>query len=586
MFLNAFNTNDIPVIPTIGNWDVFPVSSLAAAPNDPQLVSLWSVWEPLFIGGMDIIEFEEAKSTFLHGGYFSRTVLDGLISVISINTLLFFNENPLASACAAFNLLPHSERPFDPANPPDAHLIWLENQLLLARQADRRVILQGHVSPQGSDGVPVYTDSCYQWVIYFLGEYSDVIISSYFGHINKDLIQLVWQPYPLSADKEKNPAENPANPYRLTTVLPNHGGITQDRHVLSSLFTGASVIPTSSPAFRIGTLSITRADGGDSAVVRLARHQTNAADLNAANGRGGGLMYRPCGCDTRTDFGLRLLGPSDLQEWSARVESGKGGAAAKAAKKYARCIAATALTSGDAASELRSGGGGKGWGAWMLAEVGVGRANFCLETNSMSDDDLIARALAAFDAVHARDPKNEARRYHQLVSDYVRLLAPSPTPSTAIVLAAASQHLNRYSFPRSDYAPGLLGYKLWRKNALRQSAALAVSILSSPDVQVTDTALLDNVRRLIAKDASQSDPEAQLLEDAVCLAFVHSGLDEFIASINDVDKVVSILIKTMGKMSETAQKKVAEVLDKSSVSESDKAVIAAKLLERGISLAA
>jgi hypothetical protein len=59
------------------------------------------------------------------------------------------------------------------------------------------------------------------------------------------------------------------------------------------------------------------------------------------------------------------------------------------------------------------------------------------------------------------------------------------------------------------------------------------------------------VAALIRKEKLSSDPETQVLEDVACLVFLDDQFDDFEARDEiDEEKMVSILQKTWGKMSE------------------------------------
>jgi len=62
--------------------------------------------------------------------------------------------------------------------------------------------------------------------------------------------------------------------------------------------------------------------------------------------------------------------------------------------------------------------------------------------------------------------------------------------------------------------------------------------------------MISRVAALIKKERLKADPEAQALEDATCLAFLELEFEAFAAKHPD-EKVVSILQKTWGKMSDT-----------------------------------
>lgn len=169
-------------------------------------------------------------------------------------------------------------------------------------------------------------------------------------------------------------------------------------------------------------------------------------------------------------------------------------------------------------------------------------------------------AVARFDAVHDLAPDGSARAYHQRLARWVEQLADEP--SEPLRLAAHCQHLRRWALPRADFPAGLSGYKRWRSTLARMHADEAETILR--DVGY-DGDIIDRVRALLLKKGLKTDPEVQLFEDAICLAFIEGELEAF-AKKHDEDKLVVILQKTWKKMSprgHAAALELSEALDAS-----------------------
>jgi hypothetical protein len=152
-------------------------------------------------------------------------------------------------------------------------------------------------------------------------------------------------------------------------------------------------------------------------------------------------------------------------------------------------------------------------------------------------------AARLFAEVHAADPSGAAERYHEVLARWVDALAPDA--SVALRLASRCQHLGRYAIPRADYPEGLAGYKRWRAAAALAHARQASEILAAAGF---DAATRGRVSDLLVKKGLKHDPEVQLLEDAICLAFLELELEGF-AGKHDRVKVVAILRKTWAKMS-------------------------------------
>ncbi len=167
-------------------------------------------------------------------------------------------------------------------------------------------------------------------------------------------------------------------------------------------------------------------------------------------------------------------------------------------------------------------------------------------------DDRLARAIAAIDAANADDPETIVVRGQRqpkelahavLMTERVRQLDPNPTD--AQLLAARAHHLRRWSIPRSSYPDGRAGYLRWRTTLNRQHASEVGGILT--DVGY-DASTIDEVQRIIRKEALKTDPVVQTHEDALCLVFVETQLGELVDRLGD-DKAVDVVAKTLRKMS-------------------------------------
>jgi len=162
-------------------------------------------------------------------------------------------------------------------------------------------------------------------------------------------------------------------------------------------------------------------------------------------------------------------------------------------------------------------------------------------------------AVEALDGLNAEDPNrietDGALRPRQLVESerlatWIDRLAPEA--SEPLRLAARCQHLQRWQIPRNSYPEGRIGYLSWRKELARFHAAKAKEVLASVGY---DGDTIDRVCRIVLKRGLSSDADTQTMEDALCLTFLEHDIEEFSAKHSD-DKVIDILRKTWGKMSE------------------------------------
>lgn len=163
------------------------------------------------------------------------------------------------------------------------------------------------------------------------------------------------------------------------------------------------------------------------------------------------------------------------------------------------------------------------------------------------------RALAAIDAAHALDPKKIAidgkdvpyeLHYAQKCTDY--LTKRSSDASEPLRLAIRAQHFRRWEVPRDSYPMTRVGYHAWRTFVKKRQADLVAALCDeagyAPDVSA-------RVAALVRKDDLKQDEETQVLEDVACLVFLDDQFEQF-EKEHDEAKIISILRKTWGKMTE------------------------------------
>ncbi|HEX2842230.1 DUF4202 domain-containing protein [Hyphomicrobium sp.] len=121
-----------------------------------------------------------------------------------------------------------------------------------------------------------------------------------------------------------------------------------------------------------------------------------------------------------------------------------------------------------------------------------------------------------------------------------------PEASEELRIAARAQHIRRWEVPRSTYPMDRPGYLRWRKDLGRKHAEWTGEILASCGY---DEAKISRVGALVRKENFRRDAEAQAVEDIASLVFLAHYADDFAAK-HEPEKVVTILAKTLGKMSE------------------------------------
>ncbi len=125
------------------------------------------------------------------------------------------------------------------------------------------------------------------------------------------------------------------------------------------------------------------------------------------------------------------------------------------------------------------------------------------------------------------------------------LLRIHPEASEPLRLAARAQHICRWTRPRVDYPMTRAGYHRWRTDLGRFHAETAAKILHESGY---DQNTIDRVASLLRKEHLKTDPDAQTLEDVICLVFLENYFADFAAQ-HPREKVIEIVRKTWKKMS-------------------------------------
>ncbi|KAF9109858.1 Endopolyphosphatase, partial [Mortierella sp. AM989] len=164
-FLKTFppgpNGKRIPIVPTIGNNDVYPHNIMFPGPG-PILQHYSEIWSE-FIP-------EDQLETFRHGGYYVSEVIPGKVSVFGLNSLYFYFHNVVVDGC---------KKKYEPGT---EEMDWLEKELKLLRKRKMVAYLTGHIPPEKNS----FTKSCYARYTQIALDYRDVIVGHLYGHANID----------------------------------------------------------------------------------------------------------------------------------------------------------------------------------------------------------------------------------------------------------------------------------------------------------------------------------------------------------------------------------------------------------------
>jgi hypothetical protein len=193
-----------------------------------------------------------------------------------------------------------------------------------------------------------------------------------------------------------------------------------------------------------------------------------------------------------------------------------------------------------------------------------------------NDPQRFESALRRFDEENSRDPNHEAvdgiphpreLLYAQRLVNWVLRLCPGA--SEELRLAARCQHICRWEIPRQSYPMTRAGYLQWRATLKKFHAQKAGDLLREAGYPEE---VIRRVQDLNLKKHFPDDPEARVLEDALCLVFLEFQLADLAARTAE-DKTINALQKSWQKMTEAAR---AEAL-KLNYGEREKA-----LLERAL----
>jgi Domain of unknown function (DUF4202) len=176
--------------------------------------------------------------------------------------------------------------------------------------------------------------------------------------------------------------------------------------------------------------------------------------------------------------------------------------------------------------------------------------------------DRFDKAVAAIDAANNGDPTCVptpdgdaplAQLHGRLAFYWVQRLAPRA--DEAVLLAARAHHLRRWELDRHSYQDGRAGYLRWRRDQKQRHGRDVALILSAASY---DAAFIERVQALIRRDELATDPDAQLVEDGACLAFMQTQLESLGARLEH-DRLIDVLVRTLAKMSPPARRLVREV---------------------------
>jgi hypothetical protein len=164
---------------------------------------------------------------------------------------------------------------------------------------------------------------------------------------------------------------------------------------------------------------------------------------------------------------------------------------------------------------------------------------------------LINRAITLFDTLNRQDPKLVLSNGMYYPSEYFYALQLhnwvkklESNPSEALQLASRSQHIGRWQISREQYPPGKPGYYKWRTDLAKYHASKAGELMLEAGYEQEQ---IKAVQHIILKEDLKTDPEVQVMENALCLVFLEFQYPDFLKK-HEEQKIIKILQRSWTKM--------------------------------------
>ena len=210
----SFHFPDIPIVPTIGNNDIYPHNLMDLGPSmiTRQLGTIYEDMIP-----------EEQRNLYERYGSFFNEVIPGKLAIISLNTMFFFKNNPVVDSC------------MKESDPGYQQLLWLGSVLNQFRAAGIKCWIISHVPIIQKN----LEESCYLKLNLWVYEYRDVIIGNLMGHMNLDYFNVI------KGDELRSRLKNIHTTRRLKSKME----IDSDDDIDGDLFLGTGAAPVNKRAY-------------------------------------------------------------------------------------------------------------------------------------------------------------------------------------------------------------------------------------------------------------------------------------------------------------------------------------------------
>ncbi|KAK0540637.1 Endopolyphosphatase [Tilletia horrida] len=254
----------IPIVPCVGNNDIFPHNIMFPGPSDVtrELANIWAKHIP---------EFE--VHNFQRGAYFAKEVVPNELAVLSLNTIYMYDSNKVIDGCVRSK----KSKPEKDRDAGTVMLDWMEVQLSLFRSRGMQVHIMGHVPPTPGNYFPL----CYERYTEIVLRFQDTVIGQHFGHMNVDAFFVQEdEEAVMSLDTSSHESQQQnGSPSSLSHYNHNDDGLVHTSLLADDLqddyatlpgrkrtnldyyhafFAAPSIVPTFLPTIRVYTYNTTR----------------------------------------------------------------------------------------------------------------------------------------------------------------------------------------------------------------------------------------------------------------------------------------------------------------------------------------
>lgn len=289
----------IPIIPTLGNNDVFPHNILYPGPGNQVLAQFVEIWHS-FIP-------ESQTHSFQNYGFFAIDVNPAL-SVLSLNTLYFSESNAAVFGCS---------RPEDPGT---VQLNWLRVRLIDARRRKTAMVyIIGHIAPLEN----MWYEDCTNEYTKLVIEFADVVKSQLFGHSNVDHFFFLTKSDSNGKEKQRGitlPSSQPAtlgwDTDYLDRLLQDYEAVVNSTNSKSTNYSVAHVVPSIMPVYYPG-FRIYNFQAPNYQPIGYTQYFCNLTKWNAP-----GKSKHPeweVEYDTKEDYGMLDLSPWSWVQLAQRI---------------------------------------------------------------------------------------------------------------------------------------------------------------------------------------------------------------------------------------------------------------------------